>query len=112
MKRTFATFLACLSLTIVVANAIAEDPAPTTAPAASATAGGAVSGIVMKDGKAVEGMQVRLLLPGRPQPATAPSTNAGAAPAANARSGRRQIVAEATTDANGKFTLSDVPPGS
>jgi hypothetical protein len=114
MKHMIVMLAAGLSLTIVTAIAVADDPPsaapPTTAPAASAVASGSVSGTVLKDGKPVEGMQVRLVVPGRQQPTTAPSNNA-AAPNASAH-GHRQIVAEATTDASGKFTLSDVPPGS
>jgi hypothetical protein len=110
MNRIIVPLFASVSLLIVSAYAIADDdPAPATAPAASAISNGAVSGTVLKDGKPLEGMQVRLILPARQQPTTAPSSNASTP--ASAR-GRRQIVAEATTDAHGKFTLSDVPPGS
>ena len=95
----------------MTAIALADAPPPTTAPAASATANGSISGTVLKDGKPVEGIQVRLLLPGCQQPTTAPSNNNASVPDANARA-HRQIVAQATTDAGGTFTLSDVPPGS
>jgi hypothetical protein len=96
-----------LSLMLALPAMTAADPAPTTAPVASNSATGTVAGVVMKDGKPVEGMQVRLILPARGQ---SPTTNPSATSGANAAR-HHQIVAEATTDANGKFTLSDVPAG-
>ncbi len=61
---------------------------------------GTVTGTVLdKDGKAIADIEVRLMVPAR---------SAGNQPAAG---GRVQPVASATTDADGKFTMKDVPAG-
>jgi|SRR4051812_48183586 hypothetical protein len=100
------TIVTAVGLMSAIPAARADDPSPATQPATVDAASGAVMGTVMKDGKALADVQVRLVLATRGQPATAP-----AAPAKGAGRAKRQVVAEATTDANGNFTLSDVPAG-
>jgi len=106
------TIVTALALISTIPTARADDPSPTTAPtvndAASNAGNGSVTGTVTKDGKALADVPVRLLAaPARKQSTTAPAGNAGGAGRA-----KRQVVAEATADANGKFTLSDVPAGT
>ena len=81
---------------------------------------GSVSGTVLdKDGKAVSGAQVRLMRPMERGARRGPNAETqNAAPAEKpgkgqrpARGDRPKPIATATTDANGQFTLSDVPVG-
>jgi hypothetical protein len=107
MNRVVVPVVLVTSL-LFAAALTSADPSPATAPSASENALGAVTGVVMKDGKPAEGMQVRLVLPGRRQtPTTNPTTAGDAKP-----DKRREVIAQATTDATGRFTLSDVPAGT
>jgi hypothetical protein len=101
-----------------------EDAAPPT----TAPAGGKISGVVTQNGQPVAGAMVRLVKPGKAaqqvggttQPnvqgldAGAPTPKpgkAGKAAAKAAAKGKPVPVTTATTDEQGHFILSDVPPG-
>ena len=102
--------LATIVLLMLALSARAEDP--TTAPS-SAT--GAISGaVVQKDGQPAANLRVRLFeAPDASQGATVPQGKAALKGRAKGQGHQRgRPVGEATTDAAGKFTFTDLTPGS
>ena|SRR5258706_11797540 len=115
MFKWMAPAVATLGLMFAVTTAKAADEKP------AATGGGTVTGTVVdKDGKAVEGVKVRIMKPTQrgargggaggaaPKVADAPADK----PAAGAGGRQRPApVAEGTTDKDGKFSIANVPAG-
>ena len=86
----------------------AEEPA--------ASKGGSVSGTVLKDGKPVANARVGLMI--APVKAKVKGLSKHSAPAtqpaageARQKHGRHDLAAQASTDADGKFTLENISPG-
>ena len=106
--RTFA--LSAVAALFIVMGAYVP-----VARAADEAAGGkgSLKGKVMKpDGSAAAGAEVRLMV--RPERARKSPTDAAADPqpkAKPARGAAREVVASATADLNGDFTVSDIPAG-
>lgn len=85
--------------------------------AQDAAAKGKIAGVVMKEGKAVAGVEVRLMKPpgGAQRPPQGPQQQAqtpGENPPPGGPGGNRPApIATATTDADGKFVIENVAPG-
>ncbi|MDB5322830.1 MAG: Carboxypeptidase regulatory-like domain [Phycisphaerales bacterium] len=113
MFKWMAPAVATLGLMFAVTTAKAADEKP-------AATGGTVTGTVVdKDGKAVEGVKIRIMKPmqrggaggaggAAPKVADAPAEK----PAAGAGGRQRPApVAEGTSDKEGKFSIANVPAG-
>lgn len=115
---------ALLGLCLAAAPASKENTKPKKddAPAAdTASTMGTVKGkVVLADGSAVDGAKLKLISPkAKPEKPAANERNGNAANDRNnrgqrsntSRSNEPEPTAEATADADGMFSMSDVPPG-
>jgi protocatechuate 3,4-dioxygenase beta subunit len=110
LKFALPGVLAAMVLATLALSARAEEPA--TAPS-SAT--GAITGaVVQKDGQPAANLRVRLFeAPGASQGGAVPQGKAALKGRAKGQSRQRgRPVGEATTDAAGKFTFTDLAPGN
>jgi hypothetical protein len=115
MLKWIAPAVATLGLAFAVTTARAADEKPV-----AAAGGGTVTGTVVdKDGKAAEGVKIRIMKPmqrggarggaggAAPKVADAPADK----PAAPGGRQRPTPVAEGTSDKDGKFSIANVPAG-
>jgi hypothetical protein len=127
MLKWIAPAVAILGLALAIPTARAADDKP-----AAAAGGGTVTGTVLdKDGKAAEGVKIRIMKPmqrgggagggarraggaggAAPKVADAPAADKPAdKPAAPGERQRPTPVAEGTSDKDGKFSIANVPAG-
>src|SRR5258705_6332005 len=111
MLKWIAPAVATLGLALAITTARAADEKP-----AAAAGGGTVTGTVVdKEGKAAEGVKIRIMKPmqrggaggAAPKVADAPADK----PAAPGGRQRPTPVAEGTSDKDGKFSIANVPAG-
>jgi hypothetical protein len=85
--------------------------------AADEEAGGTISGsVVDKDGKAVVGAKIRVVAAGKKKDASGGTTSTPASPGDTSGGSattkpKSEAIAEGKTDADGKFSLKDIPAG-